>query len=170
MELLTVLKFLTAAYPNNKLTEASWAVYLVALKDTPLEDVKRGVLWCIAHCTFFPSVAELLKAIQESGAQRLPDFDEAWLEVRRAIRRYGSYAPQPAFSHPAVAAAVTSIGWRELCLADDDGIIRGQFRMTYEVCQKRASDQQLALTTERAGQAFAQIAQLAGKMKALPGE
>ncbi len=166
-EMLPVLRMLAAAYPNNKLTPESFAVYMVMLADVPISDLKRGVVWALSHNQFFPSVSEIRQAVMESSETRPPDHDEAWGEVMRQIYAVGSYGI-PRFSHQSITQAVNSIGWREICLSEDISIIRGQFRKIYETCSTRIQNQAAALTTEKAERAMLQMSNLAHKM-ALPG-
>lgn len=66
-----------------------------------------------------------------------PDVDEAWTEVRRVVGRLGwTQGPPSSWSHPAVAAAVAAIGWRELCHGDEM-VVRAHFMKLYPTVQQR---------------------------------
>ena len=64
---------------------------------------------------------------------------DAYAEVLRAIRNFGSYRQQEAIESlsPLVRKAVEAIGWKELCLCEEPDVIRGQFRMAYEALERR---------------------------------
>lgn len=67
----------------------------------------------------------------------VPDADEAWTEVRREVGRRGwTLGPPEKWSHPAVAAAATAIGWNELCRGDES-IVRAHFLRVYPAVQQR---------------------------------
>lgn len=66
-----------------------------------------------------------------------PDVDEAWAEVRRAVGARGwTQGPPEQWSHPAVAAAVKSLGWTELCRGEES-IVRAHFLRLYPTVQQR---------------------------------
>ena len=64
---------------------------------------------------------------------------DAYAEVLRAIRNFGSYRQQEALESlsPLVRKATEAIGWKELCLCEEPDVIRGQFRMAYEALERR---------------------------------
>lgn len=62
-----------------------------------------------------PPVGTLRRLSVHATGSAAPAVDEAWGEVRRAFSSHG-YTRVPDWSHPAVAAAVRSMGgWRHLC-------------------------------------------------------
>lgn len=86
-----------------------------------------------------PTVGELRRAVTQA---RYPSLlilpEEAWGEVWTGVTSKG-LNNQPEWSHPALAAAVESVGWREICLCDRGnlGTLRAQFMKIYEA--KRAA-------------------------------
>ena len=66
-----------------------------------------------------------------------PDVDEAWAEVRLAASSRGYMAGQPEWSHPAVGAAVRSIGWKDLCHSTNHDALRAHFFKVYGTAQAR---------------------------------
>lgn len=78
---------------------------------------------------------------------RTPDVDEAWTEVRRAVSRVGWHAGPPTdWSHPAVRAAATAIGWTELCHGEEM-VVRAHFFRLYPTVQTRVEHQATAART-----------------------
>lgn len=164
---LIAVKMLLAAYPQSKADEATLAVYMATLADLNTDDLRRAVLWCIAHCKFMPTVAEIREAaINSDEANRVPTSGEAWGEVMCQVRSVGNWGI-PTFSSPTIERAVDAIGWREICLSEEPGVIRGQFLKIYATFEGRAKDERQAITgNERAWNIIAGAAQ---KMRMLPG-
>jgi len=65
--------------------------------------------------------------------------EDAWAEVLRAIRNFGSYRETEALEslNPLTRKAVNAIRYKDLCLSENIDVIRGQFRMAYETLEKR---------------------------------
>ena len=84
-----------------------------------------------------PNPNELRQAsleLLENGMDDLrPSWEQAWKELNDAVRRVGSYG-SPNWSHPVVAEAVQTLGYKEFCmsLTADSGTWRAQFRQIFE--------------------------------------
>lgn len=106
------------------------------LEDEPAEMVAMALKKHAATNKWAPAIAEILETI---GRIKYPetyiDPDEAWGMVMHAVRKFGYYHPEEAFaSLPSiVASTVRTYGWRDLCLSENLGVDRGQFRKAYEV-------------------------------------
>lgn len=164
-QVTVALKILVAAFPAHKATPETLGVYALALSDLEYEVLTRAILWCVTHCRFFPTVAEIREAVGDSSENRAPSVDEAWGEILCQVRKVGSYGV-PTFSHPAIAQAVRAIDWREICLSDEIGVVRGHFIKLYQAYEKRARDRQMALHDNHP--IMGAISQMAERM-ALPG-
>lgn len=86
---------------------------------------------------FPPDGGQLVRraaALQGGGL----DFDEVWREILAGIRTWG-HAGSPEWSSPNVAALVTAIGWRALCLGPEENIttVRAQARDMWASISKR---------------------------------
>lgn len=142
-EIFQALEILAAAFPANKVGPATVEVYALMLADIPPADLARAVSWCLANYKFFPTVAEIRAAALEASAYQVPDMDEAWLAVKREVSRVSSYGT-PRFDHPAIAAAVQSVGWREICL-EEEPFVRAHFFRVYESAARRMREEAQAL-------------------------
>jgi len=161
------LRMLAAAFPANKIESATIAVYMAALADLSAEQLHQAVLWCVTHCRFFPTVAEIREAVASSAPDRPPTSTEAWGEVMQQALHTGSWG-KPHFSHPLIQQTVDAFGWREICLSEGPtGVLRGQFIKAYDVMQARHTETRQAIADN--GVVWQQISALAAKMKALPG-
>lgn len=132
MDISFVLKQLFAAYPGNKATEGTVAIYFRLLADIPPESLQTVVDQCIATCKFLPTVAEirdewhnLTRKIGQLSAT------EAWASVLSEIRRIG-YIGVPYFTDALTAQVVKTLGWRELCASENQVADRAHFMRMYE--------------------------------------
>lgn len=89
-----------------------------------------------------PSIAELKTLCNEIQFGELPDWGEAWNEVKKAIRRYGYMQEQAALDSLSETTrnAVRRIGWQDICNSDNPDTIRAQFRQVYEIVQRRETE------------------------------
>lgn len=91
-------------------------------------------LICTRTSAFAPTVGELRREVTRARyPSLLTSAEDAWGEVWTAVKAHGLNG-KPEWSHPALAAAVESIGWRELCVTDigNLGTLRAQFMRVYE--------------------------------------
>jgi hypothetical protein len=98
-------------------------------------DLVQAALASLAYREFPPApgkVREQAQSIQAMAidAPRIPDVDEAMTEMLDKVRSVGRYAT-PEWSHPAIASAVSALGWEEICNSTEPGVLRGQFAKVY---------------------------------------
>lgn len=91
---------------------------------------------------FPPTISEIRTYAADLMENRIPDADEAWGEVNRAIRRYGymnEAAALESFSDP-VRRAVENIGWQNICQSPYEQVntLKAQFRGAYEAEYRRS--------------------------------
>lgn len=91
--------------------------YWRALKDLPLDAVKRGLAVCARECRFMPKPAEIR---ERAGGSKLEDRAAlAWLSVSKALA-LGHWTGVD-FADPTVNAAVRMIGgWHKLCTSKEE--------------------------------------------------
>lgn len=115
---------------------AGWRTETVRAAEDLLLDLAAGAVMAAVQSLaaegreFAPNPGQLRKRACELVAPAIPDADEAWSEVVSAMALIGSYG-SPTWSHPAVAAAVETIGWRRLCLSEDSMADRAHFIRFY---------------------------------------
>lgn len=144
-EIDRVIEMLSIAYPSQNLRADKDALketvrlYRLTLRDIDGDLLRAATLQHITNAKWFPTVAELREA-----ALNLTHFDEssaeeAWIEVKRAIRAVGYYGI-PQFSDTRIKEAVSAFGWRELCGYDieQEGVIRVHFMRIYNALQGRS--------------------------------
>lgn len=131
-----VLDALVAAFPDRVMSEDTVRIYARFLVDIDLEVALGAVAQWIARCRKFPMIADLRELCDPSPP---PDGDRAFAEVMRAVGRFGVYA-SPVFSHVAIAEAVESITWREVCMSEHPPSLRAHFAKAYDAAKKRTAD------------------------------
>lgn len=144
IETLKALVTLQLAYPSD-MGQDRMDLYVNMLGDIQPDLLASAVNYCINHCRFLPSVAELRDTANRATNLTNGDTDEnstatAWGRVQKAIAAVG-YTGRPDFSDdPILADVVDHLGWKEICMTptDDTAILRAQFRKAYEAgCRKR---------------------------------
>lgn len=139
-EATKLVVFMRAAFPRVEIPEETARLYAVSLLDVDREAATRAVSKLVVNSgRFFPTIAELREQIADAAGAGVPDADRAWGEVMRAVSKFGAYR-SPVFSHPAIAATVESLTWREICASDNVPALRAHFGKAYEAAKKRAID------------------------------
>lgn len=132
-----LVAILTAAFPNNRITERTAQVYENMLADLDREAAHKAVSRLICTQKWMPTVAEIRTAAVECehGARRLGS--EAWGDVNMAVRRFGRYE-SPEFDDPLVSECVRQLGWLSICNSDNEVSLRARFIELYEGLATRA--------------------------------
>lgn len=118
------------------------AIYTRLLKDMPPDLLSAACQKIMLEATFLPSVAEIVAAVKSVQAtkngEQADDYADAWQEVLQEMKRCGIYGV-PKFSTGEIHKAVRSVGWRNLCCADEAAfsVLHAQFREVYKAFKKR---------------------------------
>jgi hypothetical protein len=138
IETLRVLKILGDVFPSFPLSSSAVEVYVRLLADLPGRVLEQAALDHISHSTFFPSIAELRSAVFNilEAIDPLPSEYEAWSVVQAEICRIGQ-GDRPKFRYALVAQAVEQLGWRYLCLSENQVADRAHFIQAYRLLADR---------------------------------
>jgi len=138
-EIAKILAVLAASYPKFEVDDLKVQVWHEMLGDLDYVTANMAVKKLILENAFPPSIAEVRKAAAEIMNPDVMTAAEAWGEVERAVRTYGSYQEIEALASlsPRTAKVVRQIGWREICLNEEPGVVRGQFLKMYQQVQER---------------------------------
>lgn len=144
-EIAKILAVLAASYPKFEVDDLKVHVWHEMLGDLDYAVASMAVNKIIMQNTFPPAIAEVRKAVTELMNPEQVTSSEAWGEVTRAIRNYGYYREEEALASmsPITAQLVRYMGWREICLSEDIGVIRGQFLRMYDQIVARKQKEQL---------------------------
>lgn len=148
------LKRMLAAYPQHTARLSSEQIIDMAeVWQSDLADLPDALLGAACrnhreHSQWLPSIAEIRASAVSLMRQASPAHQtagEAWGEVKRAVRTYGSYGvtvideasgqvrqEAPAFANPVTAAVIRRMGWKEFCMSEDpEAVNRAQFERFY---------------------------------------
>lgn len=128
-------------YPKEQILPNAQAMELWfrELQDVPYQVAEATLRKWVATNKWSPSIAEIREmAVTVCNGDPLT-FGESWERVRTAIRRFGYYRPQEAMDSldPLTRRCVESLGFRELCMSENEVADRANFRMVFETMQKR---------------------------------
>ena len=152
-------------YPRENIlpNEQAIALWYNQLKDLPYSVAEVTLNKWVATNKWSPSIAEIRE--QAAGLQRgtVKDWGDAWQDVLRAIRRYGSYDELSGLASldEITRQAAKRVGWRTMCMSENISVERANFRMIYE---------QLADRQKQDAQLPPQLKELINKMPLLIGE
>lgn len=168
IETAKLLAVLAAAFPRFEVDDLKVQVWHEMLGDLDYSLANLAIKKLILESTFAPAIAEVRKAVAEILTPNGMTAAEGWGEVERAIRIYGCYRETEALESmsPSVAKVVKYIGWQNICLNEELGVVRGQFLKMYAQVAGREQKELLLPADLRQG-----IQRLAGMMdmKAIAG-
>lgn len=148
LDVIKLLGMIAVAYPNMKevddLTVETW---YDCLSDIDLEVALAAVKKNILESPFPPTIADIRKQVADVVTLKEDklDISEAWGEVVKAMQTHGSYSEIEALKsmNPTTKKVVKYMGWREICLSENLGVIRGQFLRMYETVAARERQDRL---------------------------
>lgn len=153
-ETTKIVNALKVAYPRyaeqiqeNK--QGMISLFAFMFKDVPYKVVNCALQKFILESPYPPTVHDFYKEIVSVTKFNVPDEDEAWHEVARAIRLYGYYRPEEAFDSMSeiVCDVVKVIGWSEICLSENIDLVRQQFCRLYVIARQRKEQEMLMPST-----------------------
>lgn len=137
--------FLAAAlktyYPREALlpNDQAMELWYRQLEDIPYKIAEASLNKWVATNKWSPSIADLREL--SSGIQfgEVPDWGEGWKLLQRAISKYGSYRQQEAMAmlDDLTRQTVERLGFRNLCLSENQETDRANFRMIFEQLANR---------------------------------
>ena len=120
--------------PNNKALE----LWFNQLEDIPYKVAEIGLQKWVSLNRWSPSIADI-REMATSISGDVKDWGDAWLEVQKAIRNYGSYRADEAMESlsPLTRKATERIGFVNFCMSENPEASRANFRMIYENLAER---------------------------------
>jgi len=145
-----MLAYLAAAYPTARITRETAQIYHDVVGNIHRDLVMEACRHLVRENAFFPSASEVVRKVARMQGVLSPPAGVAWETVQNEIRRIG-HLDYPEFVDETVSAIVKAIGWRELCLADNQGVVRSNFLKMYAEIADRIDRERLeGLTAFRA--------------------
>lgn len=116
-------------FPNKEAME----LWYEEFKEIPYEDAVAGLRRHVNTSKWCPTIAELKEAIVTNTAGE-KDWGSLWDECIRVIHQYGYNREAEAMESmsPLTRQIVTRLGYRQLCMSEDQMADRANFRMIYE--------------------------------------
>lgn len=147
-DVIKLLGMLSAAYPNMKeVTDITANIWFDCIKDIDLDIALIAIKKYILESPFSPTVADIRKRITDitTPLEDKTDSSEAWGEVVNAMKNYGSYNEIEALKNmsPTTRKVVKHMSWREICLSENLGVIRGQFLKMYATVVEKENQNRL---------------------------
>ena len=138
-EFIKIIEYLVAVYPemekafNSQTTQAVW---YDLLKDINFDDL---TLACKVYCStgrFAPKPADIRALVAEATTD-YRDWSSGWSLVLRSIQRFGMYQETEALEwigeqDKTASESIRRLGYKNLCMADDEIAFRANFRKVYE--------------------------------------
>ena len=149
-EFATFAMALKTYYPRENLlpNDQAMTLWFSQLQDIPFEVAQAGLQKWVATNKWSPSIADIREMYTSIVQGDLPDWGEAWEEVRKAIRNYGSYRPQEAMNSlsPLTRKVVERMGFTNICMSETPQTERANFRMIYEqLADRQKKDAQIPI-------------------------
>lgn len=145
IETAKLLAVLAAAFPRFEVDDLKVQVWHEMLGDLDYSLASLAIKKLILESTFPPSIAEVRNAAVEIQTPEQTTGAQAWGEVIKAIRIYGHYREEEALASmsPVTAQVVRCMGWRDICLNSEPGVVRGQFLKMYQQIAAREKENKL---------------------------
>lgn len=147
-----IINMFLAAFPNFKPSELTPEIYFQTLQDIPSDELKVAVLHCLTEAgrAFAPSIGEIRGAVSDlrRASANVPSVYDAWQEVCREFSLTGSYGA-PSFTSPLIDRVVKNLGWRNLCMSENQVADRARFVQAYEQLLERATREDMLLPEVR---------------------
>lgn len=135
LEIKKLVAVLVASFPSSKITLDTVGIYERMLADLEYVVANAAVERLLATAKFLPTIAEIREACAALTVGEKRAGGEAWGDVLDAVGRYGAYrvpALNFRFEDPLVAKCVAALGWRELCLSENQQADRARFIELYD--------------------------------------
>lgn len=121
--------------PNNQAME----LWYRQVADIPYNIAEAALNKWVATNKWSPTIADIREMSISVSHGDIPTWGDAWEEVCRAIRKFGSYRAGEAIEtlSPLAKKATQRIGFTNLCMSENVAADRANFRMIYETLAER---------------------------------
>lgn len=136
-DFIKALKFLGTAY-NKEFTQDQAEVWYKFFVDDDYELFRQAIKNLIAKQDFSPSISQIKKEMANLQID-IPSAEDEWQEVLKAVHKFGSYKEQEALDslNPYTAYITRHIGYRNICMAEDQTWNKKEFIGEYEVMKDK---------------------------------
>ncbi len=120
---------------NREQIDAMINTFASLLDDLAFDQAMAALRVLLQTRSWMPSVADIRATVLEIARGPVVPGGEAWGSVVRAIREQGAHRNPGvdfAFSDPVTTKCVVAMGWRELCLSENQVADRARFIELYD--------------------------------------
>lgn len=134
-------------WPEKDKEELTISLWSKMLADTEFFIAEAAIEKFIAESVYPPTIADVRARIADITVMPEKTAIEAWGDVCHAIRRYGHWNIEKAMDsfEGTTRKVVESIGFRTLCLSENEMADRAHFLKVYEILAKRERESALML-------------------------
>lgn len=130
-----------AILPNNE----AMTLWYQELQDIPYESAIACLRKWVNLSKWSPSIADIREMCAELASGEPKTWQDGWDTVLTAVRKYGYLEPDKATRYleatdPIAADCVLKMGWRNICLSENQIADRAAFRGCYEILAKREQE------------------------------
>jgi len=150
-ETIKLLTIITAVHPRFEVNKAMAEIWYDLLSDIDYKAAELAVKKLLTEMPYAPTIADIRKQVAKFlSRDELLSVDEAWVKIKRAIRKHGYTNPEGAREDlgQALWQSVQFMGgWQELCHSTEpEGVLRGHFIKLYEQQAQRLKEDMLLPT------------------------
>lgn len=138
-------------WPEEGKEEATIILWLKMFGDMEYYIVEAAIEKYLSEGKFSPTIADIMTRIADITLPKEKTAIEAWGDVGMAIRKYGSYNEIKAMDSltGVTKTVVRSMGFRDLCLSENDMADRAHFLKVYDTLAARERENALMLPSTR---------------------
>lgn len=149
-EIISLVGICSANYrnwPENGKEAPLISLWEMMLSDVDFDIAKIAIQKHMSESVYPPTVADIRAKIADITVFREKTGIEAWGDVKTAIRRFGSYNEKKAMDSLSgvTRKVVEAIGFKTLCLSEEEMADRAHFLKVYDTVAKRERDDALLL-------------------------
>ena len=144
-EFATFAMALKTFYPRENLlpNDKAMELWFKQLEDIPMDVAEIGLQKWVSLNKWSPSIADIREMASSVSHGEQADWGDAWLEVQKAIRYFGSYRVDEALESlsPLARKATERIGFKNMCMSENPEVSRANF--TFAIKKKSPVESQL---------------------------
>lgn len=140
-------------WPEPGKEQVTVALWERTFADVDFRHAQLAIEKFIVESPFPPTVADIRQRLVDVVVPDVPTGIEAWAEVIQAIRRYGIYGQEKAIASlaPLTRKVVEAIGFRTLCMSENEMADRAHFLKVYDQLVNRERKAMLMFDQTRIG-------------------
>lgn len=140
-EFRVLAKGMKAVYPQPNFLPDMDAVnvWYELLKDIDYQVANMAIQMHAQSSKFPPTVAEIRESASKIVHGEVKDWSKAWEEACRAMSRFGRDRKSEAYKtlDERTRRVIDRLGYRNLCMSENIGVDRANFRSIYETIAQR---------------------------------